>query len=188
MSTGFPYDLESIDLFLLPTFSVAWAGVLGPILKTLLNRDAECAGCVCPFCSFHHLIPLVKPLGCSTAFECGSGWRNSLCQFSCMSFKPHRLILKVNGKCQLLSSFLLQTATGWMHALLQWSMAKVISEGLSGFLCKPFWTEATREKQSAILIAIMYLSFLRGLETSMERSEKGRQRLATSRARSKTGR
>lgn len=154
MSTGFPYDLQFIDLFLLLTFSVAWAGVRGPILKTLLNRDAECACCACSFCSFHHLIPLVKPLGCSTAFECGSGWRSSLCQFSHMSFKSliqnHRLILKVNGKCQLLSSFLLQSATGWMHPLLQWSAGKVISEGLSGYLCKSLWSEAGGEKQSKI--------------------------------------
>ncbi|XP_005516792.1 PREDICTED: ankyrin repeat and KH domain-containing protein CBG24701-like [Pseudopodoces humilis] len=40
-----------------------------------------------------------------------------------------RLILKVKGKCWLLSSFLLQTPAGWMHALLQWNAAKTDSEG-----------------------------------------------------------
>ncbi|KAM7021086.1 uncharacterized protein M8220_016978 isoform 2-T2 [Acridotheres tristis] len=42
-----------------------------------------------------------------------------------------RLILKVEGNCGLVSGFPLQTATGWMRALLQWNVAKVISEELT---------------------------------------------------------
>lgn len=131
------------------------------------------------FFSFHPLIPLLSPVGRRRSFEQGSGWRSCLCQAqsSRVSFKLHRLILKVKGKRQPACSFLLQTATGWMYALLQWSVAKVISEGLSCYLCKPLWNEAGGEKQSEIGTHRndMLLIFVRCLASSSRRSEKGRQ-------------
>lgn len=50
------------DLFLLPRFSQAWTLGFCPVLEDLVMREAKHADCVCPFCSFHHLIPLLLGL------------------------------------------------------------------------------------------------------------------------------
>lgn len=91
---------------------------------------------------------LVRPLGWSRSFEGGRGCGSNLWQFSYVSFKICRLILKVERKCQPMCSFLLQTKTEWMWALLQRSVAKVISESLHGCLCRPLWSGSVLEKQS----------------------------------------
>lgn len=50
----------------------------------------------------------------------------------------------------LASSVLLPTTKEWECSLLQRSTAKVISEGLHGYLCKPLWSESDAEKHSKI--------------------------------------
>lgn len=138
------------------------------------QQDADCAGCFGSFCSF---IPwsLLRPFGRNRCFEQGSRCGSLLHQFSCVSFKLHRLIIKVKGMCGPMHGVLLRTATGWMHALLRWSTAKVISDGLSGYLYKPLWSEAGGKEQTEISTHRNYilLIFARCLASS-SRSEKGR--------------
>lgn len=50
-------------LFLLPMLSLAWAGGLHLISKILLNSKWLNNAYVCPFCSFHHLILLLRCVG-----------------------------------------------------------------------------------------------------------------------------
>lgn len=55
------------------------------VLKDLLKRDAKRADCVCPFCSFHHLIPLLLGLLAEAEalrVEGGMEAYGGLCQFS----------------------------------------------------------------------------------------------------------
>lgn len=110
-------DPQFRDLFLLPRFSQAWTLGLCPVLKDLVKREAKCSDCVSPFCSFHHLIPLLLGLLAEAEALRVEGGVETACASSHvkdMSFKLCRLILKVKGKRWPMCSFLLRTETEWM--------------------------------------------------------------------------